>query len=62
MRICRSIWSRGITLVTGLEVKRNWEECTISLSQHSYINSILCHFCFKESKPLSTSQNPTTTA
>ena len=56
----------------GIEVKRDREACTILLSQRSYIDSIVCHFGFKDLKPittpmdlnakLSTAQNPSTGA
>lgn len=36
----------------GIEIVRNREACTISMSQHSYINSITCHFSFEDLKPL----------
>jgi Reverse transcriptase (RNA-dependent DNA polymerase) len=38
----------------GIEVKRNQNACTIHLSQHAYIDSILCCFSFDKLKPLST--------
>lgn len=42
----------------GIEVKRNREECTISLSQRSYIDSITRHFSFEDLKPISTPMDP----
>ncbi len=38
----------------GIEVKRDCADRTIHLSQHSYINSIIRHYGFKDAKPLST--------
>ena len=56
----------------GIEVKRDQEAHTILLSQHSYIDSIVCCFGFEDLKPittpmdpnvkLSTAQNPSTGA
>ena len=37
----------------GLEIKRNRELCTISLSQRSYIDSIITKYGFEDAKPLS---------
>ena len=37
----------------GLEIKRNQDLWTISLSQCSYINSIITHYGFEDTKPLS---------
>jgi hypothetical protein len=42
----------------GIEVKRNREERTISLSQRSYIDSITRHFGFEDLKPISTPMDP----
>ena len=56
----------------GIEIKCNWEHHMKSLFQHSYINSVLCHYGLKDTKPLSTpmdtqahlssSQSPSSTA
>ena len=56
----------------GIEVKRNREERTLSLSQHSYIDAILRRFNLEDAKPLSipmdsnmkfsTTQSPSTGA
>jgi hypothetical protein len=55
-----------------IEIKHNREKHTIHLSQHSYIDSILCRYNLQDLKPvsismetsihLSTSQSPATTA
>jgi hypothetical protein len=37
----------------GIEVKRNRKQRTLSLSQKSYIASILHHYNLKDTKPLS---------
>ena len=42
----------------GIKVKRDQEACTISLSQHSYTDSIFCHFSFKDLKPITTPMDP----
>ena len=42
----------------GIEVKREKESRTISLSQRSYIESIIRHFSFEDSKPISTPMDP----
>jgi hypothetical protein len=42
----------------GIEVKRNREERTISLSQRSYIDSITRRFGFEDLKPISTPMDP----
>ena len=42
----------------GIEVKREKETLTISLSQRSYIKSIIHHFGFEDSKPISTPMDP----
>lgn len=62
---------RELHWLLGIEVKRNQEKSTISLSQCSYITSITHHFSFEDLKPtpttidpnvkLSTSQNASTT-
>ena len=44
----------------GIEVKRDRETHTISLSQQSYIKSIIRHFGLKDSKPISTPMDPNT--
>ena len=56
----------------GIEVMRNREECSLALSQHSYLESIIRRFNFNNLKPvsspmepnvkLSSSQSPTTGA
>jgi Reverse transcriptase (RNA-dependent DNA polymerase) len=38
----------------GIEIKRDHEAGTIHLSQHAYIDAILCHYNFANLKPLST--------
>ena len=42
----------------GIEVKRDRETCTISLSQRSYIDAIIRHFGLEDSKPISTPMDP----
>ena len=42
----------------GIEVMRNRDECMISLSQRSYIDSIIHRFNFDELKPVSTPMEP----
>jgi hypothetical protein len=42
----------------GIEVKRNREQCTLSLSQKSYIASILRRYNLEDTKPLSIPMNP----
>ena len=42
----------------GIKVEHNLENHTISLSQHSYINSIISHFNFKDAKPILTQMDP----
>jgi hypothetical protein len=42
----------------GLNVVHNWLVATISLSQHSYISSILSRFGLEDAKPLSTPMDP----
>ena len=37
----------------GLEIKRNRELHTLSISQRSYIDSIVTHYGFEDAKPLS---------
>ena len=44
----------------GIEVMQNHEECTITLSQHSYLESITHCFGFNELKPISTLMEPHT--
>lgn len=44
----------------GIEVKREKEKRTISLSQRSYIESIIRRFGFEDSKPISTPMDPNT--
>ena len=56
----------------GIEIRCDHEKCAIYLSQHLYIDSILCHYNLQDLKPvstpmethikLSTSQSPATTA
>jgi Reverse transcriptase (RNA-dependent DNA polymerase) len=56
----------------GIKIRCDWEKHTILLSQHLYIDSILCHYNLQDLKPvsipretfihLSTSQSPATTA
>src|SRR6266851_1503262 len=41
----------------GIQIRPDREACTISISQHAYINSILCHHHFLDCKPLSTPMN-----
>jgi Reverse transcriptase (RNA-dependent DNA polymerase) len=38
----------------GIEIKHDWEACTIHLLQHVYIDMILCHYHFDQLKPLTT--------
>jgi hypothetical protein len=47
-----------ISWLLGIENKRNREDRTISLSQQSYITSILQHFNFTDTKPLSMPMDP----
>ena len=42
-----------ISWLLGIQVTRNCEERTITLSQQSYIDPILTHFNFTDAKPLS---------
>ena len=42
----------------GIQISRNFEVSTISLSQSSYINSILTQFNFADSKPCATQMDP----
>ena len=42
----------------GIKITRNLKACTISLSQLSYIDSILMHFNFTDLKPLATPMDP----
>jgi hypothetical protein len=44
----------------GIEVSRNQDNCTLSLSQKSYLDSIICHFNFQDLKPVSTPMEPIT--
>jgi len=44
--------------ILGLEVKRNREERTISLSQRSYIRSIIARYGLEDAKALSTPMDP----
>jgi len=37
----------------GIKVRRDWDSGTIHLSQHAYIDAILCRFNFTDLKPLS---------
>ena len=56
----------------GIEIKCDHKHCTIHLSQHSYIDSILCRYGLQDLKPVSipmdtniqltTAQSPSTTA
>ena len=47
-----------INWVLGIKVSRNLEAHTLSLSQHSYIDSILTRFNFDNLKPISTPMDP----
>jgi hypothetical protein len=38
----------------GIQIWRDHEAWSISISQHAYINSILCRYHFLDCKPLST--------
>ena len=42
----------------GFEVQRDCAACTLSLSQKSYINSIVKHYALEDTKPLSTPMDP----
>jgi hypothetical protein len=42
----------------GIQVSRDRDACTTSISQHAYINSILRHYNFVDVKPLSTPMDP----
>ena len=44
----------------GIKIERDLENRTTSLSQHSYIDSILTRFNFDDVKPASTPMDPTT--
>ena len=41
----------------SIEIKCNCEHCTIHLSQHSYMDSILCWYGLQDLKPVSISMN-----
>jgi hypothetical protein len=43
-----------ISWLLDIKVTRNHKSCTLSLSQTSYIKSIVCHFNFDDLKPIST--------
>jgi hypothetical protein len=47
-----------VSWLLGIEIKRNREARTISLSQQSYITSILQRFNFADAKPLSLPMDP----
>ena len=47
-----------VSWLLGIEIKRNREERTISLSQQSYISSILQRFNFADAKPLAMPMDP----
>jgi reverse transcriptase-like protein len=44
----------------GIEIKHDWEAGTVHLSQHMYIDSILCHYHLADLKPLSTPMDTST--
>ena len=42
----------------GIEIKQDQDARIIHISQHAYIDFILCHYSFNEVKPLSTPMDP----
>ena len=47
-----------ISWLLGLAITHDHATCTLSLSQHSYINTLLCHFNLEDCKPLAQPLSP----
>lgn len=50
-----------ISWLLGIKVSRDFENRTITLSQHAYIDTIITRFNFDDLKPVSTPMNPNVT-